>query len=157
MIDFRKTVLGDLVRNVEQIQRQRDEILMDILKRPATYNFIINLQENQLRFGIRGDGSEMPLSNPNYVESVRRREGPEQKPTFKINLLNTGKFYDTIDIIYGNKSFEIIANMLIYGKDFQDLYGNGSPILGLNDENLSNLIEFVQPEFIEEVKRRLWR
>ncbi len=156
MIDFRKTVLGDLVKNVGKIQNQREEILMTILRKPETRNFIIKLQEEQLRFGIRGDGTDFPASNPNYVESVRRREGSQQKPTFKINLLNKGRFYDTIDVVYGKSFFEIIANLNLYGKNFQDLYGNGSPILGLTDNSINQLIEFIEDDFILEVARRLW-
>lgn len=156
MIDFRKTAVGQLAQNALKLRGQAERILSEVLRRPEARNFIIKLQEEQLRFGIRGDGSEMPPSNPNYVDSVRRREGFNQKPTFKINLLNTGRFYDTIDVIYGRALFEIVADMSIYGENFQSLYGDGRPILGLNEESLNDFVEFIYPMFREEVIKQLW-
>ena len=153
MIDFRKTVLGDLVRNVGKLRR--GQILRSILKDELTQDFIIDLQQKQLRSGKDGRGE---LITPEYIspdyarakQFIPGRIAPEGTP----DLFLTGNFFDTIDVIIGQTFVEIIANTTIYGRDFKDIYG--FDILGLNDESLQKLINFIKPEFIEEVKRRLW-
>lgn len=123
----------------------RDKILFEILLDEFNQDFIIALQKEQLRFGIRGDDSEMPDSNPDYVDAVRRIRGSQIKPTGRVNLQNTGEYYDTIDVELTPTSFIMIANNSIYGKDFRDLYGFN--ILGLTDASIQKLIEFIRPTY----------
>lgn len=153
MIDFRKTVLGELVRNVGKLQR--NEILRDILTDTLTQDFIIDLQQKQLRSGKDGRGELITpeYRSPDYArakQSTPGRIAPEGTP----DLFVTGNFFDTIDLVIGQTFVELIANTTIYGKDFKDIYG--FDILGLNEESLQKLINFIRPEFIRETKRRIW-
>jgi len=153
MVDFRNTVIGVVALNALKLQGQQNAILSEIWMDAFIQDFIIDLQKEQLRFGKLGNGGEFPLGGPAYIDSVRRIRGAQQKPTDKVNLLNTGAFYDTIDIQIGTSFFTLIANTTIYGDDFKSIYG--FDILGFNDENLQKLIDFVRPIFIEKTLIRL--
>ena len=92
----------------------------------------------------------MPEGNPNYIKAKGRRGSPDGIST---NLLLDGDFYDSFDIQITSTGFVIIANTSIHGKDFVDLYG--FDILGLNDENLQKLINFIREDYKEELTKRI--
>jgi hypothetical protein len=155
MIDFRKTAAGQIALNALKLDNQRNQILTDIWKDPFVQDFIINLNtESQLRFGKLGNGGDMPQAGPGYLAAKRSLIGTQNAPTELTNLFLTGAFYDTFDIIVSQTGFTIIANTALYGRDFKDIYG--FDILGLNDESLQKLINFIEPMFVKEVKRRLF-
>lgn len=153
MIDFRKTIVGELALNAIKLDGKRNQILSNIWKDPFVQDFIINLNTKQQLFkGDLGNGGKMPQGNPSYISAKGSRGAPDGVST---NLFLTGDFYDTFDIVVSQTGFTIIANTAIYGKDFIDIYG--FDILGLNDENLQKLIDFVEPIFVDEVKELLFK
>jgi len=138
-----------LGRNASKINI--NEVLSTIWKDPFVQDFIINLNtKEQLFFGDLGNGGKMPQGSPSYISAKGSRGAPDGEST---NLFLTGEFYSTFDIQVTQTGFVIIANTSIYGKDFKDLYG--FDILGLNEENLQKLIEFIRTDYKEELSKRI--
>ena len=132
----------------------RDEILKTIWSDPFVQDFIIELNtEQQLKIGKLGNGGDMPEAGPNYLAAKRARIGGQNAPTDKVNLFFSGDFFRTFDIQITETGFVIIANTSIYGKDFKDLYG--FDILGLNEENIQKLIQFIRDDYQAEIAKRL--
>lgn len=132
----------------------RDEILKTIWSDPFVQDFIIDLNtEQQLKIGKLGNGGDMPEAGPNYLAAKRAVIGRDNAPTDKVNLFFSGDFFRTFDIQVTDNGFVIVANTAIYGKDFQDLYG--FDILGLNEENIQKLIQFIRDDYQAEIAKRL--
>lgn len=111
--------------------------------------------DNQLRLGKRADGSPMrPYRSPSYLAfkkslSSRLISGPET------DLYVTGFFQSTYNVVVRGDEPQITAQTQIYGKDFEEIYGQ---IVGLSPENKENLREFLKeiaPEILSEEIRRL--
>ncbi|MCK4883747.1 MAG: hypothetical protein KAS30_02640, partial [Candidatus Diapherotrites archaeon] len=109
--------------------------------------------EQQLKIGKLGNGGDMPEADPNYLAAKRARIGVQNAPTDKVNLFFTGDFFRTFDIQITETGFVIIANTSIYEKDFKDLYG--FDILGLNEENIQKLIQFICDDYQAVIAKRL--
>ena len=124
-----------------------NEILLELWNDPNVQNRIIELNtEEQLKLGIRSDGKFMPpYRNKRYLSAKRQVYG--QTPFDRINLRLRGEFYDTWKVFGTLVALFIDAKTMIHGRDFIDEYG--LEILGLTDENLQKLIEFIKPLIIE--------
>ena len=141
-----------LGQNAQKLNR--DEILKTIWSDPFVQDFIIELNtEQQLKIGKLGNGGDMPEAGPNYLAAKRAEIGFQNAPTDKVNLFFTGDFFRTFDIQVTQTGFVIIANTAIYGKDFKDLYG--FDILGLNEESIQKLIQFIRDDYQAEIAKRL--
>lgn len=128
-----------------------NEILKTIWSEPFVQDFIIDLNtKQQLFLGDLGNGGKMPEGSPSYIASKGNKAAPDGVST---NLFLSGEFYSTFDINILPSGFVIIANTAIYGKDFKDLYG--FDILGLNEENLQKLIDFIREDYQAELAKRL--
>lgn len=156
MIDFRKTIVGELALNAIKLDGKRNQILSNIWRDPFVKDFIIDLNTNQqLKIGKLGNGGDMPEAGPGYLAAKRSIIGTQNAPTDRTNLFLSGAFYETFDVIVSQTGFTIIANTALYGRDFKDIYG--FDILGLNDESLQKLIDFIEPIFVREVKELLFK
>jgi len=141
-----------LGQNAQQIDN--NEILKTIWSDPFVQDFIIDLNTNkQLKLGKLANDGDMPEGGAGYIAAARRIYGADAKPTDKTNLFLTGNFFDTFDIQVLNNGFVIVANTAIYGRDFQTIYG--FDILGLNEENLQKLIDFIREDYKKELANRL--
>ncbi|NQY01491.1 MAG: hypothetical protein HRU18_12055 [Pseudoalteromonas sp.] len=131
-----------------------DEILKVIWSDPFVQDYIVELNTNQqLKQGKLGNGGDMPEAGESWLNFKKAVKGADNFPSDKVNLFFSGEFFDTFDIEVLNNGFLIVANTAIYGRDFQTIYG--FDILGLNEENLQKLINFIREDYQEELARRL--
>ena len=120
------------LRNLlKKIQTLNVDIMMyDIFNIKAVQDKAIELNHNQLR-ASRTSKNEVLL-------------GDSGNP---IDLYDTGRFYDTFELINRIGMVEIIANTTIYGTDFKEKYSEN--ITGLTEESLNELQIFIIP-YIQE-------
>lgn len=144
--------IDSMIRLGQNAQKvNTNEVLQSIWLDTFVQDFIINLNTRyQLFEGDLANGAKMPEGNPSYIAAKGSRGAPDGKST---NLFLTGDFFDTFDIQVLPNGFVIVANTAIYGRDFKDIYG--FDILGLNEENLQKLIEFIREDYKKELARRL--
>ena len=141
-----------LGRNAQKLNN--NDILKVIWSDPFVQDFIIDLNTNQqLKKGVLGNGGDMPEASPEWLNFKRSTRGSNNFPTDKVNLFFTGDFFRTFDIQITGTGFIIIANTTIYGRDFKDRYG--FDILGLNNDSIQKLIDFIRIDYKEELIRRL--
>ena len=120
-----------LRRLLDKIQKLNVDIMMyDIFNIKAVQDKAIELNHNQLR-ASRTSKNEVLL-------------GDSGNP---IDLYDTGRFYDTFELINRIGMVEIIANTTIYGTDFKEKYSEN--ITGLTEESLNELQIFIIP-YIQE-------
>lgn len=145
MLQFGK--LTDMLRNIKALSF--DSALFFVIRQDESKDFIIELNTIEQLYDQGIDAKERLLSDigGNYAyftELKKRREG---KPFLWITLKDTGTFYESFKVDANLNSFTIEADTIKGGQDLQDRWGN--EIIGLTDESIEQLIEFLIPKLIE--------
>lgn len=155
--------MNDFERLLSSIERFNvNEILREVWSNPRVQNFIIDLNTEgkpTSQLFEKGEDS-LGISLGEYslttILGTSRFEGKLAKGQRidHITLKDTGDFYETWDIIPFLKGFRMEADGDKGGGDnlFDDF---GKDIVGLNEENIIILGEFIRPFFIEVAKKRL--
>ena len=143
----------NLQRNLTQINT--DKIFKTVWSEPLVQDFIIDLNTNQqLRKGKTASGDDVGQYRSEVYALAKQLLPGREAPEGVVDLVVTGTFYSTFDIIVTNKGFEIQAQTDIYDFDFINLYG--PDILGLSQENINKLVVFIFPFFLEEFENQLF-
>ena len=127
---------------------QADDVFIFVFSRQEVLDFAETLNRNQLRSGFDSDGVSLK-SIRDYSPSYRAFKTRRGTPKDVVDLNLTGKFYDSIQAKYES------GNLILQGdpiKDGQDLRKRwGDKIIGLTDENIEILRDFISkiviPEF----------
>lgn len=106
---------------------------------------ISNLNRDQLRIGMRADGSFLPPYSSNSVTKFGKKPGT-------IKLFDTGAFYDGIKPEFKKREFNITdsdqkTDML------QDRYGDA--ILGLSDHSIGELAQDSLGQIQYEIRQQI--
>lgn len=133
-----------------------NQALGEIWRDPFVQDFIIALNtEGQLAFGkdARDNNLSPEYQSPDYArakQNIPGRKAPLGIPDLKL----FGSFYESFDINVLPDGFMIIADTKIHGRDFIEDYG--FDIIGLSDENIQKLIEFIRPIWMAKIEEYLF-
>ncbi len=103
-------------------------------------------QEKQLKFGLTADDNFLGEYSLTSINVFGKEPGP-------IELLDTRKFYDSMQVILLDDGFVIDADG--QKKDTNLFTKYGQNITGLNDKNLSIFIDALAPKISEAIIRRI--
>ena len=137
-----------------------DSILREVWRNPRVQNFIIDLNTEgkpTSQLFEKGEDS-LGVSLGDYSPFTKAIKAEKGQRLDHITLKDTGDFYETFDVIPFLKGFRLEANGDKGGGD--NLLdpppdGFGKDIVGLNEENIIILGEFIRPFFIAVAKKRL--
>jgi hypothetical protein len=152
-------ILKDLCNNVMLLD---DRVLLnEILTSPVVQKWIIQMNQDQLfKEGVNSNGTLLEDIGGGY--SIHTILGVPGKypgkielglPTQWITLYNTGEFYDSFKVELSLNQVEITANPI---KDGVNIFNRwGKEVLGLTDDNLQKLIDFIRAELIPKIKEQI--
>ena len=131
-------------------------VLVKILKKPKTQKYITDLNTKVQLFGYGEDSRGIRLDVVSdiggYAPSTIKIKARKGQPTNRVTLKDTGDFYKTFDVqVKPNADFSITANTKKGGQDLEDRWGDN--ILGLQDENVVLVMEYLETEFYKVVLR----
>ena len=131
-------------------------VLVKILKKPKTQKFITDLNTKVQLFdqGEDNRGIQLASIGGTYSPTTIRLKARKGQPTNRVTLKDTGDFYKTFDVkVSNNASFSITANTDKEGQDLEDRWGED--IIGLQDENVIKVMEYLENEFYKEIYKGL--
>mgnify|MGYP003627522630 FL=1 len=133
------------------------EIIREILSDRAILKWIEEKNRKQLKKGLNSEGVKLSDIGGEY-SAVTLDLNPD-KVADKVDLFDTGKFYESIIAQANLVDFvEITANPIKVEESGQrvNLYNRwGKDIIGLNEENLQELIEIVKDKLIIEILKKV--
>lgn len=141
----------------------RDELIFSINLEPETEELIVRLNtKKQLFKGI--DSESIPLESIGGAytdftvqEKLNNRNPPQ--PVDRVTLEDTGEFYESFEVFFDIKGFDIFAdsikNGLFGSQDLAVRYGEN--IVGLTTESRDELIQYYRIEIFKAIRRILER
>ena len=132
------------------------QVLISILNQQKTKNYITGLNTNVqlVDYGEDSNGTQLSAIGGIYAASTIRLSKTRKKNRSHINLKDTGAFHKTFDVqVKANANFAITANTMKGGQDLQDRWGDD--IVGLQDENIVLVMEYLEAEFYKKVFKGL--
>lgn len=138
--------IKNLLRKVEKYDVNR--ILFVVWSNPAVKQFIEQLNtKSQLHDkGIDSEGITLGEYS-SYTKAIKAEKGQRLD---HITLKDTGEFYESFDVVPSLKGFEITADPQKEDTNLIEAYGKD--ILGLTDESIKELIEFIAPYYSRAAK-----
>lgn len=132
------------------------QIINEILSDRVILNWIAERNREQLQKGLNSE--DVKLSDIGGGYSDRTLQLRPEKVRDRVNLFDTGEFYKSIMAKSNVNLVEINADPIK-----EDEFGNktnlfnewGEDIIGLNDENLQELIEMVKDKLIIEILKKV--
>lgn len=147
----------DVLQVAERLSKVNvTQVLVKILKKPSTVKFITGLNTNVqlVDFGEDSNGTQLSAIGGIYAASTIRLSKTRKKNRSHINLKDTGAFHKSFDVqVKSNANFSITADTVKNGTDLEDRWGDN--IVGLQDENVVLVMEFLEREFYKTVFRGL--
>ena len=148
----------DAIRNIayNAIDLDRDAIFSAILGNKELQEYILDLNRNDQLFekGINALGVRLDTIGGGYrPKTVKIKQGKGQ-PVDRVTLKDTGKFYDSFYITIGLHEFYIDADPYkqSYDGEADNLFERwGEDVLGLTDESIEKLGEFIKDELVPKV------
>ena len=145
------------LNNAKKVNAQ--ELLIDVLKLEEVQALIVELNTFGQLFeeGVDGEGKKLADIRQPYAFSTAQRKRREGLPSDRVTLFDTGRFYESFFVnILENGDIEINATTEFAANyDIRDSYGK--EILGLTEESLSKIVDFITPLFIEAFESAIFR
>lgn len=136
-----------------------DEIMLKVFDNDKVQEYIENLNKEQLQEGIDSKGDELSYIDHNGRERTGYSRVTElitkgkKKAGSHFTLFDTGDFYKSIKLMPELNGVTITANPI---KEDENLFKKfGNDIIGLTQESVQLLQEFIKPIFIQEVRMYL--
>jgi hypothetical protein len=149
--------MADILQVAEKLARINvTQTLVKILNKKSTKKFItdLNTKVQLVDYGEDSQGVQLSAIGGIYAQSTIRLSKTRKKNRSHINLKDTGAFHKTFDVqVKSNANFSITADTMKKGVDLQDRWGDD--IVGLQDENVIKVIEYLENEFYKEVFKGL--
>lgn len=150
--------LYDIIENVKELNNQK--LTYYIFYNDEVQKIIIDLNriEQLLYNGELPDGTFLPAYKSSY-NSLATFEGKSvtKEKGQPYTLLDTGEFYRSFKVIPNVNGFIITANDEKKNGTLEQMYGNGSKILGLTDENKATLSKEIVPYIIQWTRNQIFR
>jgi len=149
--------MNDFERLLAKVERfDVNKILREVWKEPAVQNFIIELNtEGQPTSQLFEKGEDSKgLTLGDYSPFTKQVKVEKGQRIDHITLKDTGDFYETFVVIPFLRGFRLRANPNKGEGDnlFDDF---GEDIVGISEENLLILCEFIRPFFMRKAKAAL--
>ena len=149
--------MADILQVAEKLARTNvTQTLVKILNKPKTKKFItdLNTKVQLFDYGENNEGVQLSAIGGTYAPSTIRIKARKGQPSNRVTLKDTGDFYKTFDVqVKNNANFTITANTMKSGQDLEDRWGDD--IVGLQDENVIKVMQYLETEFYKEVFRGL--
>ena len=149
--------LNTFLNNASKIRAQ--EILVDVLRREDVRALVADLNTFGQLFeeGIDSEGRKLSEINKPYAPLTVEKKNREGLPSDRVTLFDTGRFYQSFDVrILDDGSIEIEATTQVEPThDLEDSYGEN--IIGLTEDSIEKLIDYITPFFIEAFQAFLFR
>ena len=149
--------LVTLLQNISNLDAQ--DIFFKTLNDAEVRAFIASLNTSVQLFeeGIDATGKRLDQIKGPYAPSTVAKKRREGLPVDRVTLFDTGRFYESWRVIIGSDlTITIEADSDVRaGYDLQEDYGFN--IVGLTDESLEQLKEFIFPRFIQNLKQAITR
>lgn len=151
--------MADILQVAERLSKINvEQVLIKILSRPKTQEFIIelNTQVQLYNEGENSLGVKLSAVGGSYTRRTREIKKAKGQPTNRVTLYDTGEFYDSFtvkptasaDFIINSDPIKIdertgqVTNLFFrWGKDVE----------GLNPENMEKVLKYLENEFFKEV------
>lgn len=154
-----------LLQMCERMMKLNEQVLLNqVLASPELQRWIIEMNQKQLfeqginRLGIKledADKGGYTVSGFYKGYSPRTKEIKRKKgqPYDRVTLKDTGEFYASFRIELRPGELEIVANPM---KDGESLFTRwGEEVLGLTEENMQKLIEFIREKIVQEIAKQI--
>lgn len=136
-----------------------DVIMLKVFDNEKVQDFIEDLNKEQLQQSIDSKGERLSYvdakgrTRTGYSPLTAKLSGGKKKIGQPFNLFDTGEFYKSIKLSPELNGVEITANPI---KEDDNLFKKfGEDIIGLTEQSINLLQEFIKPIFIEEVRAYL--
>lgn len=127
--------------------------IRDIIEENDGYIIDMNAEQQLYEQGVNTFGVKIMDYKPYQPLTIRIKKEKGQ-PIDRVTLRDTGDFQSSFYLEIGNEQFEIKANDW---KTDDLIKKYGREILGLTDENLSELIwNFIYPDILEKTKSEIY-
>lgn len=141
--NLRKIDEGLIFKRVFDIQHVKD--------------YIINLNTTDQLFekGIDREGRELDEIGGGYSPFSIEKKKAKGLPTDRITLFDDGPFFESWRVDSATIEITISANIARIGEENYNRFGR--KIVGLTNENIQKIINYVTPIFQEEYKKEVLR
>ena len=150
--------MNDFEKLYKELQRfDVNQILKNVWNTPQVQQFIVALntegKSSSQLYNLGEDSDGVKLTPPYSFNTVRIKIEKGQRADH-VTLKDTGSFYESFEVDGFEFGFEITADTIVdSGLDLEDKYGQ--KIIGLNEENIQILGEFIAPYFVTEAEKIL--
>lgn len=135
------------IRTLKRINENLKSYVLEFVRKSKEQILEMNL--DNLDLGERANKTKIsPLYKP-YTTSLKKKNN---QPYDRVTLRDTGDFYDSLFIELSDGFFEIKSDD---PKSFDLIDKYKSEILGLTDENITEIIRILRPILIERIKKQL--
>lgn len=124
-----------------------NKILFDVWNTSQVEQFIVNLN-TQKQLHDKGIDSLGVSLSPAYTFVTLQFKNAKGQRLDHVTLKDTGQFYESFEIIVNPKGFDVVA---VDRHNLKDKYGEN--IIGLTDENIKILSEFIAPFYSASAKK----
>lgn len=151
--------LSDIINNTRALKLNK--ALFFVLNKDDVKTLIIELNtDRQLFEGVDATGFELEKIGGSYTDFTINTKIEESLPFDRITLFQTGKFYGTFSVQVMKTQIKIKADTIKIDEngerqDLQDRWGED--LLGLTDESIEELVQFILPDFIDYIREQILR
>jgi hypothetical protein len=138
-------VIHKKIQALQRFQKEAEEEVVKEVQRNEDFALFL-VTDEQLFQGFDSEGKRI---SPPYTAFTRTIKRQKRQPTNRVTLLDTGVFYDSMFLLYGDKDFRVI-NIDEKSQKLRQKYG--TDILGLNERSRDLLAQKIKPGLIEEFK-----
>lgn len=134
------------IKALQAFQDQAHERVIEQVRNRENYVLFL-VREEQLFRGIDSEGKRIRPPYTPFTVSIKRQKN---QPTNRVTLLDTGDFYDAMEVVFDLDKFFVINT----DRKEQKLRGKyGDDILGMNERSRDLLSEVIKPDLIEDFKQ----
>lgn len=139
-----------LERKIKALENFADTLEEETIFAVAQLNEVPDIvRDEQLFRGIDGEGR---MVRPPYTKKTIQIKLQKRQPVDRVTLRDTGDFYDSLFVLYGDKEFFIVASDPKRAK-LQSKYGKD--ILGMNETSRDILAQKIKPVMIGELRKKV--
>lgn len=150
---FTLDVVNKLISNLQSLNI--DRIIFNLLKNQSFQDFIIEANTKDQLFDKGENSLGVSLEDvrgSGYSDLTIRIKKFKGQKVENVTLNDTNAFYESFNVSLNPKSFDIDADPV---KEDTNLFDEwGEDIVGLNEENLQELIDMLQDGIIEAITRK---
>lgn len=133
--------IKEMIARVSVVEKNIDSYLLEQVNNEE--DFVLDLNRDQLGLGLdSGNNSITPPYTP-FTKQIKRIK---QQPTDRVTLKDTGDFYRSFFLVFGDDYFELDAK----DKKVDELeLKYGDDILGLTSDNVGVVAEKIKEPFLD--------